>query len=263
MDIAPNLLMQLTQKAARLISVVRHREKMTKFSTTWTSLQIMLEEFYTKRGLGNEFEADSSYLGEAYQRVEKLWHSAFNQASCVRFVLLSEAPMWGSKESYFYNPTAGATSFFWYSDAKPLVGEMTATNTMKSEVRPRKVQMIERLTAAGFVVLDLFPFSFRPGKTAVNYRQLSGTLGYRQLFGKTVAVHLSPKLELLKKKLAARSRFVFRYARVRDDLLSEVLPILVDRRLIAPAETIQSVHKGRNLDRERLAKLFFECACSA
>ena len=245
-------------EGAKTTSKVRHREGMARCPTNWASLQNALEELYTERGIDKEFESDASYLWEAHQRVEELWHGAFGRAPFVRFVLLAEAPTWGPKESYFYNPAAGTTSFFSYSDATPLVGELTETSTMESGVRPRKAEMIERLTAAGFVVLDLFPFSFNPSQTAVNYRQFSAAPAYKRLFEKIVGFHLSPKLELVKEKLACRSSFVFRYARVRDGLLSEVRTILAERRLIAPEETIRSVHKGRNLDRERLARLFLE-----
>jgi hypothetical protein len=187
-----------------------------------------------------------------------MWRSAFNAAPSIRLVLLAEAPMFGPKETYFYNPAAGATGFFSYVDAESIVGKLPATSRIISGVRPRKVQMIERLTAAGFLVLDLFPYSLKPNFTGMNYRQLCGTPAYNCLFRDTTKLHLIPKLILIKEKIVGVPKFVFRYARVRDDIESDVRDILIQNGLMMNAGAIESIHKGRNVDRERLLKLLKE-----
>lgn len=235
---------------------------MTRTLANWSSLRGVLEELYAKCGAERSFEMDAVYLGDAYRRVDELWRAVAEPAQQVRFVLLGEAPMWGAKESYIYNPAAHHTSFFYYSDAEQIVGGLSGAKEMIAGVRPRKVEMIRRLTEEGFLACDLLPFSLSKDKTAVNYRQLSGTLR-RWLFKATADHYFIPRLQLIKSKLAGTARFAFRYARLSGSLHAHVKSILLDRDVLADGDDIESVHSGYNIDRERLALLFLGLANDA
>jgi len=224
----------------------------------WSELESTLKDLYNQIEKSESFNNDLDYLRTAYYRVETLWKSVVLDLPLLRMVLLAEAPMFGPEEKYFYNPAAGASEFFTYLDAEALVGELCATSRLIDGERPRKADMLKRLTRSGFLVLDLFPFAFRPGYTAVDYRKLSNKPLYSQLFQKTSRQHLIPKLSLIKTKIVETTVFVFRYSRVHQALESDVGDILQKCNPRLRLDKIDSIHSGRNINRERLKDLFMQ-----
>lgn len=224
----------------------------------WSELQGVLYEHYIEGGRTDRFEQDAKYLADAYRSVEEYWRLALTEAPEVRLLILAEAPLYGESCAYFYNPAAGATSFFNYKDAEVIVGRIEESSHLRNGVRPRKQQMIKRLTAAGVVILDLFPFSLKEKLTALDYPSLAKSQAYIRLFSRTVDLHFIPKMRQLTLTKARPATVVFRYARLRDSLQGEVSRTLVAEGVIAGNDRIESIHMKRQLDRDKLIELYGE-----
>jgi hypothetical protein len=225
--------------------------------SSWSKLQDILSELYFDCGHSNDFERDLPDLTEAYHSVEDYWQKALKNLSLVRLVILAEAPLFGKeKRAYFYNPSAGATSFFYYKDAEALVGPLKQSSRKVNGVRPKKVEMIRKLTAAGVVILDLFPFSFKEKVTAVDYPGLAKLGKYKSLFEKTMLSHFLPKIEWLRPKIDGNTTYTFRYARLENRLQPVVKRVLVEKDFLVEENRVHSIHLQRQLNREKLVELY-------
>jgi hypothetical protein len=204
-------------------------------------------------------EENSDYIWEAFEKVEQFWFSEFSQMKSIHLVLLSEAPLFGSKESYFYNPDFGASSFFGYKDYT----ESFEGWGPSLEARPRdcankkKRELLYAMRKIGVLVLDIFPFALNT-KTAFSYTSL-GRDNYRQLFEDTESLYLRPKLKQVRKRLDTKGKFVFRYKRVRDAAHSMVKQALEETQGFTTQlveEHVSGVY-GR-LNRQRLRSIYCE-----
>lgn len=177
------------------------------------SLSADLKNFYTSECLPTD-ELDS--LLEDYAEINNFWRTQMNQFSEIRLVLLGEAPLFGEKRSYFYNPSIGATAFFGYKHYDGIVGGKFGRLDHKHHrtTTDRKRWLLRKMRDAGIVVLDIFPLPLNKG-TCINYGSLSDEK-YKQLFNATVESYLLPKLQAVQRKGTSSTKFVFRYARLRD-----------------------------------------------
>lgn len=220
----------------------------------WGPLVPALKKAYRTSGAEDQIDQDFSYLETAFNRIEQLWLEAIIPAHIIKLVLLAEAPMFCETESYIYNPSAGATDFFTYVDAEELVGPISETSSLINGLRPRKKEMIFRLTKAGIIILDLFPFALKLNYTAVDYRTLSGKETYKELFRDTMHHYFLPKLCSIKSKFANPVKFAFRYAGVRNQLETVVIKAIKSQ-IGIDFKKIISVHDGRSMNRKQLKNL--------
>jgi len=222
----------------------------------WGQYQETLKALYGKCGCTAVLERDSSYLHDAYLNVERLWQGAVKNLDSVRLIILGEAPLWGENKAYVYNPAVGTSSFFGYTAAVDLVGELTFSKRPTGGVIPKKAQMISKLTAAGVVIVDLFPFCFNQRDTALQYPKLARKNVYRWLFTETMRHHFLPKIAQLESTGSNRPKIAFRYARSEGQLRHLVKNVLLPKNLVTDDGLIPSIHSGRNLDRPKLKGLF-------
>jgi hypothetical protein len=228
-----------------------------EMETSWNNLVPVLQSIYFHLGRGHLFDSDLQYLSKAFEEVEHLWYIQAKASPELRLVMLSEAPAFGPKHLYFYNPGAMATEFFSYLDAEALVGSIPGSSKLVNGIRPRKALMIDKLTSNGFLILDLFPFALNRTCTRIDYKTLRKKGHYHRLFIETFRHYLSPKLKLLATKpLQQRPTFVFRYAGLRENLQEAVEGLLVSHDFLTGGQRLESVHNDRNVDRNRLAMLF-------
>jgi hypothetical protein len=96
-----------------------------------------------------------AYLKKAFVATERMWAENLARVATVRLVMLSEAPLFGTEERYFYNTATSFGGFFHFQDAEAILGEGFAKG------RPSKAFLLPALARAGFIILDLFPFAQR------------------------------------------------------------------------------------------------------
>lgn len=215
-------------------------------STNWASIEPALIQLYDDLGKLKFVNEDIQYLKKALKEVEYIWDDILARTPSPKFVLLAEAPLYGETKSYFYNPSAGATSFFNYKNAEDIVGPINSNSKLQNGIRKRKVEMIDRLCTAGFIILDLFPFCFDHKLTHVNYREIEHAKLYHQLFNNITTSYLGPKLDQLIIKNPNIS-FGFRYANLHK-IVGHDFNNLVNTKLSYQLEGIHSFHKNRDLN---------------
>ena len=58
-----------------------------------------------------KLDRDFNYLWDAFQHTEELWWENIREVGQVKYILIAEAPLYGEKRSYIYNPDFGRTPF--------------------------------------------------------------------------------------------------------------------------------------------------------
>ncbi len=59
-----------------------------------------LETIYSEKGIKEQLDKDWAYLKNAYTGIEDFWHDQFDEIKQVKYVMFSEAPLWGEKKNY-------------------------------------------------------------------------------------------------------------------------------------------------------------------
>ncbi len=208
----------------------------------WSKLAEILGRFYEAHGQGAHFNKDERYLREAFIAIESLWMDQLKAITSVRFVMLSEAPLWGDREQYVYNPESRFSQFFFKSDLECLL--------------QRKVQskrnFIDELNNIGFLILDVSPFAFNCDNTVIDYKRMSKAQ-YRELLKAALDLHFGRKLELIVQNSVSPVRWFYRYRRVKEAIDSMVSHMLLDWGLITDASDVLDISKrGGGIDREKL-----------
>jgi hypothetical protein len=158
-------------------------------------------------------EKDNDYLFDAYDKIERYWLEQFRDFHHVHLVLLSEAPLFGESQSYFYNPKAGATMFFNYNGYNIAFESYGSRLPSTGNILVRKPLLLNALRELGVLVLDIFPFALNDSMS-INYGILTDR-GRTELFQSTAPYYFRRKMSLVLQKATPRTLFVFRYERVR------------------------------------------------
>jgi len=186
--------------------------------------------------LGLELSKDFPYLESSYHELHNLWQNYFNKIENVKLVILGEAPLWGSKKNYIYNPQTPNTQFFHRSDLQPILGFVPSN----------KENLLCALQELGILILDVSPFALNPKDTQLTYPELSIRM-YKQLVQGCWEEHIKPVVDQISNLSPI---YVFRYKRVKDifeDLFKEKLSI----------DEIPSIHQqGGGIDKEKLFEIY-------
>jgi len=168
---------------------------------SWGDLKITLSSIYKEFGVSDSFSKDEPNLKNAYLCTEALWKKQYKSIDRIYFVLIGEAPLFGDRQSYFYNEEFKLTPFFRHQ-IQPEV---------KSVSSAEKSDLLRKLRENGFIILDLFPYALND-KTAISYqKKFRSKKIYIKLFERTYDLYLKPKIELIKIKSAKNIKFSFRY----------------------------------------------------
>lgn len=232
----------------------------------WVPFHNVLAGVYRELGIEAKLEANSSYLEKAYRFTEPLWASQLDRAPQVRLVLLSEAPLFGDKQSYIYNPESPLTRFFFFAHFQKAFGVFCQIPQDLATGRAKKSVMLDELPRLGVIVLDVFRYALNPNHTAIAF----GTVRKKspefcgRLFRECAPHYLRPKLDAISGKSATRIRFAYRYAPLRDCLDHNIRGPLVASGLLGPGARIDSVHKqGGGLDADRLLAIYRDTPADA
>jgi hypothetical protein len=174
-----------------------------------SSLKDELYDFYQLHRVSERFEADFRYLSEANHEIENLWMKQYHQIPQIKYIMLSEAPLFGENKSYIYNEKAGQTQFFFYSDIGEIINRPINS----------KQDMFNAFSQLGLMIVDIFPFAFNQ-TTAIQYSDFSSGKDrkYQMLFGIIYPKYLKLKLDLILKKAKDPVICFYRYARVKDNI---------------------------------------------
>ena len=226
----------------------------------WQPLSYLLQKVYSDLELSHYFASDAAYLKTAFDFTEALWHRQIDRMSDVKIVMLSEAPLFGGKQTYIYNPDSPPTPFFHFNDLEAL-GCVISDKRSWPRDQTRKSFLIEQMAVKRFLVLDLFPFAFNPNDTAINYRQMS-QYTYFRLLSETAPYYLIPKIRLIHVKGQNPPVFVYRYKKLFEKTNRFVESLSVDHGVVADGFELESINgKNMSLDRRKLSQIYYRlCA---
>lgn len=213
--------------------------------SNWQALEVIISDFYSKKGIIEHLPSDINYLSKAYLEIESIWKLHYDQIDQINYVMLSEAPLWGSNRKYIYNPDINNSQFFYRSDLEYVLDDMI----------PNKTEFITQMNKMGLIILDISPFPLNQFDTHINYRSISKS-DYMRLLYDTLPLFFAAKLDLIAKKKSKSIKFFYRYARVKkafEDLISEAI---VKKDLVASSNEIKDVSQiGGGIDRIKLNEI--------
>jgi hypothetical protein len=190
----------------------------------------ILKEFYTQKGLIANFEKDNKYLENAFNKITKIWFDNFVKIREVKYLMIAEAPLWGKKESYIYNPDTPNTQFFHKSDLEHVLNSVPILD---------KRDFINRCNEIGLLIIDISPFAFNSEDTMINYRLKSRNNPYgmtkneyRQLIKDTIPTFFEDRIKSVAQRKSDKIKVFFRYARVKDIFQDIITNTLIDHDLI-------------------------------
>ena len=181
----------------------------------------LIKNVYDSHNLQEHFlKKDRSYLINAHFDIERIWQENFEKIEQVKYVILSEAPLWGESNSYIYNFSTSFTQFFYENDLYFALNQELINNSQES-LSQKKEMFFKTLNDLGILILDVSPYALN-SKTAINYsRSDVDTLKlnpqeYRNLLCLSFQYYLIEKLKTVKEKINLNTtiNIIYRYSRL-------------------------------------------------
>ncbi len=221
----------------------------------WQPISKALHDIYEEQNILSHFEHDEYYLKQAFEFTEKLWHEQFEKIDILKTIMISEAPLFGDKQTYIYNINAKPSAFFHFNDLEAFPTYHEIVQNPRKPVEKKKT-ILDHFIKNGFLILDIFPFALNPNITKINYRRVNHII-YNKLLNKTKKCYLEPKIEMCLKKSKDTTLFLYRYQKLFgltenyfEHVLNSVSPIRY---------TIDTINgTNMSLDRDRLKSLLIE-----
>jgi len=216
----------------------------------WHNLSEHLRQFYQISGLRVEdFKKDEYDLNCAYHKIEELWTKNLDEhIKSVRYILLSEAPLWGNDKKYIYNPDYEKDSiFFKCTDLSFALGKEIST----------KIELVRELNQIGFLIIDISPFALN-SSTRINYTSLSRKKknNYPAFLNPLIDSFLRAKLEKVKNKIQGDVKIFYRYPRTEKHLGDSIETLLKEYGLSVLQKPNNNVFKqGGGVDKVRLRNI--------
>ena len=206
-----------------------------------------LNSLYSLLGKNTYLKDDLIYIEKSYKTIEKIWNEQYNKVKAINYIMISEAPLFGEKQSYFYNENASQSQFFYLSDAKVLTNNQINT----------KRDLIETFNDLGIIILDVFPFPFN-SNTAVSYNSLNKN-EMKTLMNLTYKNHLEQKLQTIAQKVNSTTKLFYRYKRVKNSINDFIAPEFAKYGINTNQQDIPYISKrGGGIDHKVLEKIFSE-----
>ena len=215
----------------------------------------IIESFYTNLGLTGEFKQDNNYLETAFNEINKIWVENFNEIDKVKYLMIAEAPLWGKKKKYIYNPKTLNSQFFYRSDLETILNIQI----------PNKKEFIKTCKNIGLLVIDISPFPLNNIDTKINYgKNQNGSKKltekeYIELVQQTIPTFFSKKIKLIEQKKSSDIKVFYRYTRVKDAFQEIISDYLIKVGFIKNKNEIGKVSQsGGGIDRMKLNKIINE-----
>jgi hypothetical protein len=204
----------------------------------WNGLEQVL------RGCVSVTGDECTYLKAAFIASERMWEENFAKVATVRLVMLSEAPLFGAAQRYFYNTATRLSSFFYFRDAEAILGGGFAKG------QSGKQFLLPELARVGFIILDVFPFALNEHDTpSIDYRKMSARR-YRELFQRTASLYFDRKRDLILQ--LGRPQFLFRYEKLKKRL-GDLVDMELVKTGLSPTQSVGGTNMS--LDREKLRQI--------
>ena len=205
----------------------------------------ILKSFYDNNGLSNRFEKDNIYLEKAFNEINNIWLDYLNKIETVNFLMIAEAPLWGQKKKYVYNPDINNSQFFYRSDLSDILNIDIAD----------KKDFIRICNEIGLIVVDISPFPLNYEDTGINYRDLT-TTQYRQLVSATIPIFFEEKIKKIKVKKSQDIKTFFRYSRVKNIFQDLISKVLIDNDIVMEQDDIGEISQaGGGIDKSKLGEI--------
>ena len=212
-----------------------------------TFLKDDLNSLYSSLGKDRYLKDDLMYIEKSYKTIEKIWKEQYDKIKAINYIMISEAPLFGEKQSYFYNENANQSQFFYFSDSKVL------TN---NEIKTKR-DLIDTFNDLGIIILDVFPFPFN-SNTAVSYKSLNKN-EMKTLIDLTYKNHLEQKLQTIAQKVNSTTKLFYRYKRVKNSINDFIAPEFAKYGINTNQQDIPYISKrGGGIDHKVLEKIFSE-----
>ena len=214
----------------------------------------VLRKLYEQKGLISNFKKDSEYLEKAFHKITKMWLSNLDQIHEVKYLMIAEAPLWGAKESYIYNPGTPNTQFFYKNDLESVLDNIAICD---------KRSFITKCNEIGLLVVDISPFALNAINTIINYNRKSQNnpygitkSEYNQLIKETLPFFFESKIQVIVPKISVNIKVFFRYARVKKALQSIVSDTLINNGLIqSQSDILEISNPAGGIDRYKLGSI--------
>jgi len=213
----------------------------------WNEIETAIIDYYKEINLeitSNEL----NYLKNAFEFIEKLWEEQFKKIKEIKYIMISEAPLFGKEQKYFYNPNSKFSSFFYFTNIEAFDIQYT-----KQDYNNKKF-ILDILNEKGFLILDLFPFALNKVDTQINYNSVNHK-EYQKLFQINLNSYLIKKLNLVKTKCDENTTIFYRYKRLKKKLGGVLETELEKLNLIKEREDLDCVNNNMSLDKEKLNRI--------
>ena len=215
----------------------------------------VLRKLYEQKGLIDNFKRDSEYLEKAFNKIAKIWLSNLEQICEIKYLMIAEAPLWGAKESYIYNPNTPNTQFFHKSDLESILYDKSIHD---------KQDFINQCNKIGLLIVDISPFALNTEDTIINYRRKSKNnpygltkIEYQQLIKDTLPTFLELKIKAVTPKASDNIKVFFRYVRVKKRFQDIIADTLTLYNLVRSINDISEIsQQGGGINRIKLRILF-------
>ena len=211
----------------------------------------ILKTFYKQAELVSKFDKESAYLKNAFNEIEHLWQTNFDQIITVNYLMIAEAPLWGDQKKYIYNPETNNSQFFYRSDLDDILG-----NPIKD-----KKDFIKVCNEIGLLIIDISPFPLNTD-TAINYSKTTHESRkltkdeYRKLVISTIPTYFGEKIKVINEKKSASIKTFFRYARVKNTFQDLISKVLIDNDFIKHVNDIKDISQtGGGIDKVKLGQI--------
>lgn len=213
----------------------------------WKEIENTIIEYYKEIELCIS-STELEYLKYAFSFTEELWGKQFEKIQKIKFIMISEAPLFGEDKNYFYNPNSKFSSFFYFKNIDAFHIPYSKEDYNNKEF------VLNNLIDKGFLILDLFPFSLNKDDTQINYNSIKHKQ-YQRLFHIVAQSYLNKKLHLINKKCSDETVFVYRYKRLKEKLSGVLETELVKLNLIKPEQELETLNNNMSLNTEKLRKI--------
>lgn len=213
----------------------------------WKDIEVSIIEFYKEIQL-EVAPTELKYLKNAFLFTEALWEKQFEKMDNIKYVMISEAPLFGDSKNYFYNLNTNFSSFFYFKNIEAFNISYT-----KKEYNNKEF-VLDILNKNGFLILDLFPLALNKSDTQINYNAVNHKQ-YQKLFQIVIQSYLHKKLTIIKKKCSNETVFVYRYKRLKEKLSGLLENELVKLNLIKKGDNLDTLNNNMSLDKEKLRRI--------
>ena len=214
----------------------------------YREIEEVIKSFYHNNGYGKDFKNDLLYLQTSFDEIMYLWLQNLDKIKKVNYIMIAEAPLWGSKKKYIYNPTTSLSQFFYKSDLEEV---------LRISIDDKR-EFLKICNSIGLLILDISPFALNEKDTKLNYRKL-GNKNYIKIVEATLPFYFDKKIQLINSKLSDNVKVFFRYKRVKQNFEKIIGKTLLKNNIINSFDEIGDISQlGGGINKRKLKEIITE-----